>query len=219
MKKLILILSILTSSYSTYAEEGVYLKGTMGMNHINNGKYENGVNTGKLKLKRYFPVVGLGVGYQFDNNLRIETMIDYYFLFSQTETKNINDIQFKLNLDTKISDLVFNIYKSFPINEYTSVFAGGGIGIASIQDEGTGYFIDEGMVGIIEPSYSRHVYRFTHRISTGVEFKIKKSIYAEISYNYLMLGKNKPQKIDGINGVPKRQFNIHNLTLGLRFLL
>lgn len=95
MKKLILILSILTASYSVYADEGLYLKGSMGLNHINKSHHKDSLYTGDLKLKRFFPVIGLGVGYEFANNFRVETMIDYYFLFSQGERSKIDKSDLK----------------------------------------------------------------------------------------------------------------------------
>ena len=77
MKKLILILSILTAAYSSHAEEGIYLKGSMGLNHINKSHHKDNIYMGELKLKRFFPVLGLGIGYEFANNFRVETMVDY----------------------------------------------------------------------------------------------------------------------------------------------
>jgi len=140
----IIMLASIASITTTRAEEGAYVKLAAGLNHINKSYHKDSLYNGELKLKRFFPVVGLGAGYEFDNDFRIETMIDYYFLFSQRETSNVHneDIKFHLNLDTKISDLVVNIYKGFKVNDKLVYFVGVGGGVSSIQDEGTGYVFD-----------------------------------------------------------------------------
>lgn len=224
MKKILLILGLLvTTSLNSiaYAEEGVYLKLATGLNHINKSYYKDSLYSGEMKLKRFFPVVGLGVGYEFADHLRVETMIDYYFLFSQRENSKLlnSDAKFSLNLDTKISDLVVNIYKGHRINDKMVHFVGIGAGIASIQDEGTGLMHANGMHSVLAPTYGKHVYRLTYRFMCGTSYEIHKGINFELSYNYLMLGQNKPQKIDGVDNIRKRQFNVHNTTLGLRFVL
>lgn len=217
MKKLILILTMIISS--ARAEEGMYFKLAAGLNHINKTYHRDSLYNGDLKLKRYFPVLGLGAGYEFNNHFRIETMVDYYFLFSQMERTKMGNMNFNLNLDTKISDWVINLYKGFPINERLVFFLGTGIGVSSIQDEGTGYVNYNGIDKVLAPTYGQHVYRLTHRFSTGIEYLLHKNIYGEFSYNYLMLGHNKPKKIEGVDNILKREFKVHNLTLGLRFML
>ena len=217
----ILMLTSITASPSARAEEGMYLKLAEGLNHINKSYHKDSLYSGELKLKRFFPVVGFGVGYEFDNNLRIETMIDYYFLFSQRETSKLhnNDIKFHLNLDTKISDLVVNIHKGYRINDKLVHFVGVGAGISSIQDEGTGFMHSDGVQTVLAPAYGQHVYRPTYRFIIGTQYEFHKGINFELSYNYIMLGKNKPQKVEGVDNIRKRQFNVHNTTLGVRFLL
>jgi len=217
----ILILTSIASTLSARAEEGMYLKLAAGLNHINKSYHKDSLYSGELKLKRFFPVVGLGVGYEFEDNLRIETMIDYYFLFSQRETSKLHndDVKFHLNLDTKISDLVVNIYKGYKINDKLVHYIGIGGGISSIQDEGTGFMQQDGLHTVLAPAYGKHVYRPTYRFMLGTSYELHKGIKFELSYNYLMLGQNKPQKIEGVDNIRKRQFNVHNTTLGIRFSL
>lgn len=217
----ILMFASIASMPSARAEEGIYIKLAAGLNHINKSYHKDSLYSGELKLKRFFPVVGLGVGYEFNNNIRIETMIDYYFLFSQRETSKLqnSDTKFHLNLDTKISDLVVNVYKDYRINDQLSHFIGIGAGVASIQDEGTGFMYDNGLYTVLAPAYGQHVYRPTYRFMVGTSYELDKSIKCELSYNYLMLGHNKPKKIEGVDNILKREFKVHNLTLGLRFML
>lgn len=217
----ILMLTGLVSMPLARAEEGIYVKLAAGLNHINKSYHKDSLYSGELKLKRFFPVVGLGVGYEFEDNLRIETMIDYYFLFSQRETSKLHnrDTKFHLNLDTKISDLVVNVYKDHRINDKLVHFIGIGAGVASIQDEGTGFMHDNGLHTVLAPAYGKHVYCPTYRFMVGTSYELHKGIKCELSYNYLMLGTNKPQMIEGVDNIRKRMFNVHNTTLGIRFLL
>ena len=217
----ILILTSITSIPSARAEEGLYLKLAAGLNHINKSYHKDSLYSGELKLKRFFPVVGLGVGYEFEDNLRIETMIDYYFLFSQRERSkhHVHNADFHLNLDTKISDLVVNVYKGYRTNDILLHFVGIGAGISSIQDEGTGFMQQDGLHTVLAPAYGKHVYRPTYRFMVGTSYELHKGIKCELSYNYLILGKNKPQKVEGVDNILKRSFNVHNTTLGIRFSL
>jgi opacity protein-like surface antigen len=217
----ILILTSITSIPSARAEEGLYLKLAAGLNHINKSYHKDSLYSGELKLKRFFPVIGLGVGYEFEDNLRIETMIDYYFLFSQRERSkhHVHNADFHLNLDTKISDLVVNVYKGYRTNDKLLHFVGIGAGISSIQNEGTGFMQQDGLHTVLAPAYGKHVYRPTYRFMVGTSYELNKGIKCELSYNYLMLGKNKPQKVEEVDNILKRNFNVHNTTLGIRFSL
>lgn len=214
---LIASLYIVFKSTNCKAEEGVYVKLAAGVNHIHDHKIIQDEYIGKLKLKRFFPVIGVGAGYDFGDGLRIESLFDYYFLFTQQENGKLNDTSFKLNLDTQISDWVVNIYQAYPLNERSNVFVGMGCGIASIKDEGTGIAKEDGIITVLVPSYGKHVYRFAHRFIGGLEYQLQDNFIAELSYNYLHLGKNKPQFINGSDGITPRQFRVHNITLGLRF--
>lgn len=219
MKKIITaVLLILTMNVQ--AEEGPYFKFSAGVNQSRANKVTQGEYVGKLKLRKFFPVVGIGGGYDFGNGLRIESIFDYYFQFTHQENGEFRDIKFNLNLDTQISDLVVNLYQTFPIYKNANVFVGFGCGVSSIKDEGTGIAKDKhGEVTVLVPSYGSHVYRFTHRFIGGMEWELHKDMKCELSYNYLNLGKNKPQLVNGIPSITPRQFIVHNVTLGLRYKL
>ena len=77
----------------------------------------------------------------------------------------------------------------------------------------------EGLHTVLAPAYGKHVYRPTYRFMVGTSYELHKGIKCELSYNYLMLGKNKPQKVEGVDNILKRSFNVHNTTLGIRFSL
>lgn len=222
MKKYILLFIMLASfafmlvqANKVYANEGVYLKTSIGLNYIPKQKIKDNQLVGKLTLKQKFPVIGLGIGYELEDLWRIEMMLDYYFLFTQTEKSMIENENYNININTKISDLMINVYKGFELTNKTSVFLGGGVGVSSIQDDATGYVkYDDNTYQVLEPSKGRHVYRYAYKFTLGFDYKLRDGITSELSYNFYNLGKNKPQA-----NIINHSFNNHNLTLGIRFSL
>lgn len=215
MKKyLITLLSCLMClTTKVYAHEGVYLKTSIGLNYIPKQNIKDNQLVGNLTLKQKFPVIGLGIGYQTEDLWRVEMALDYYFLFTQTEKSMIDDLNYNVNINTKISDLMINIYKGFELSDKTSVFFGGGVGVSSIQDDATGYFkFDDESYQVLEPTKGKHVYRYAYKLTCGIDYKLKESITGEISYNFYKLGKNKSHL-----NIIQHSFNNHNLTLGVRF--
>jgi len=195
-----------------------YIKKSMGMNHIQKQTINDNQLQGSLKLKQPFPVIGIGVGYEFDNNIRIETIFDYYFLFHQAEKSRLDDEVYNVNLSTKISDLMVNITKGVQLSDKASLFIGGGIGISSIVDEATGYKQDlDSAYDILQPAQGKHVYRFAYKFTTGLDYKLRNGIISELSYNFYNLGRNKQSQYESMGSIQSRKFLIHNLTLGLRF--
>lgn len=211
---------LIFKSYEAAAADNWYLKGTMGMNHIPKQKIKDNQLEGNLKLKKQFPVIGIGAGYEFDNDIRIETMFDYYFLFTQLERSRIHDETFNISINTKISDLMVNVIKSFPVEQNTKIYLGAGTGVSSIEDEATGYSKDEdNNCYILEPITGKNIYRFAYKLTAGIEYQLHDGIKGELSYNYYNLGKSKSTMNDGVDSIQRRKFLIHNLTLGLRFEL
>lgn len=224
MKKYILLLTItiltsfvfiLVQANKVYANEGVYLKTSIGLNYIPKQNIKDNQLVGDLTLKQKFPVIGLGIGYELEDLWRIEMMLDYYFLFTQTEKSMIDNENYNININTKISDLMINIYKGIELTDKTNMFFGGGVGVSSIQDDATGYVkYDDNTYQVLEPSKGKHVYRYAYKLTVGVDYSLRDDITGEISYNYYNLGKNKSQA-----NIIKHSFNNHNLTLGIRFSL
>ena len=207
---------MIISSKNARAEP--YIKTSIGMNHIQKQITNDNKLQSSLKLKQPFPVIGFGVGYEFDNNFRIETIFDYYFLFHQAEKSRSGDEVYNINLSTKISDLMVNMTKGVKLSDKASLFVGGGVGISSIIDEATGYKQDsDNAYEILQPAEGKHVYRFAYKFTTGIDYELRNGVTSELSYNFYNLGKNKPCKINDVDSMHKRRFVIHNLTLGLRF--
>jgi opacity protein-like surface antigen len=215
MKRYILSIILIISSVAN--ADNLYLKNTVGLNYIPTSQVQNNMLGGSLKLKESFPVVGFGIGYEFDNLLRIETVFDYYFLFTQLERTQQEDEIYNISLNTKISDVMINVIQGIQISDRAKCFIGGGVGVASIQDEGTGYVQILDTIEILQPTYGKHVYRLAYKFTSGLDYKIRDGVTGEIAYNFYDLGKNKPKQIEDMDNMQKRRFLIHNITLGLRF--
>ena len=217
MKKYLLMIILMINGVAN-ADNNAYLKASIGMNHIPKQKIKDNRLEGSLKLRQSFPVIGIGIGYEFDDLLRIETVFDYYFLFTQLEKSRIDTHTFNINLNTKISDLMVNVIKEVKLSNKSNIFIGGGVGVSSIQDEATGYsHAQNSEYEILQPVHGKHVYRFAYKITTGIDYQLREGVKGEIAYNFYNLGKNKSIKIDNIDNIKNRRFLIHNLTLGLRF--
>ena len=221
MKKYILTLAGVALVSTATAEGGFYLKGGVGLNNIKTTKFSNHDFEGKVKLSDSFPLIEAGIGYKFDNGIRIESVIDYYFLFRTSEiSTNPNCDIFKISTKTKADSLMFNIYKDIvTIGKFTP-FIGGGIGIGHLKESAGGYAISQ-EDNVIYPleRVSKKRNQFAYKLTIGSDIKFSDTITGEISYNYFNLGSNKRKIIGGIQNIGNRIYEIHNITLGMRFAI
>lgn len=217
--KILGIIVVLMFNFTAYAGN-FYLKSTLGLNHISKNKFQNNIITSEIKLKSPFPVIGLGIGYNFDTLIRVETVFDYYFLVTQLEKSRVSNNKFDIVLEAKISDLMLNIIKEKKLSETTNIFIGGGIGISFIKDNARGYGDCQDIeYQLLQKVHGKNIYRFAYKVTTGIDYQLQKGIRGEIAYNFYNLGKNNPWESDNISNPSKRKFLIHNITMGLRFLL
>lgn len=218
MKKYILVFATISLVSTATAENGFYLKGGVGLNNIKTTKFSNHDFEGKVKLSDSFPLIEAGIGYKFDNGIRIEKIIDYYFLFRTSEiSKNLNQDIFKISTKTKADSLMFNIYKDIvTIGKFTP-FVGGGIGIAYLKESASGYAISQDdNVNYPLEVISKKRYHFAYKLTVGSDINLSDTITGEISYNYFNLGNNKRKIIGGIRNIGNRSYEVHNITLGLK---
>lgn len=222
MKKHILVLLMTLGLVSTAtAQSGFYLKGGVGLNNIKTIKFSNHDFEGKVKLSDNFPLIEAGIGYKSNNGIRIESVIDYYFLFRTSEiSTNPNCDVFKISAKTKADSLMFNIYKDIVTIGNFTPFIGGGIGVAHLEESASGYAISQDD-NVIYPlaSISKKRYQFAYKLTIGSDIKLSDNITGEISYNYFNLGSNKRKIIGGISNIGNRTYEIHNITLGMRFAI
>jgi opacity protein-like surface antigen len=221
MKKQILLLFLTFVPSIALPENTFYLKGGIGLNNIKTIKFSNHDFEGKVKLSDSFPLIECGIGYKFDNGIRLEAVFDYYFLFRTTEiSTNPNYDIFKISTKSKADSLMFNVYKDIvTIGKFTP-FVGGGIGVAHLKECATGYAVSP-EDNVIYPlaTISKKRVQFAYKLTVGTDIKLSNKITGEISYNYFNLGSNKRKIIGGIQNIGNRTYEIHNLTLGMRFAI
>lgn len=212
-----LILLLPTISFA----DNFYLKGGVGLNNIKTAKFSNHDFEGKVKLSDSFPLIEVGVGYKFDTGIRIESIIDYYFLFRTSEiSTNIIKDTFKISGKTKADSLMFNLYKDITTIRNFTPFIGGGIGIAHLKESASGVYtskIDGTINDINKITKKRN--QFAYKLSVGIDAKLSDTVTGEAAYNYFNFGSIKRKIIGGVQNVGNRTYEIHNITLGLRFAL
>lgn len=217
-KKLIILLSTVlpTLSYGN-----LYFKGGVGFNKINDVNFANHDFVGKIKPANTFPLIETGIGYNFLDLIRVEAVIDYYFLFrSKENSTNKNKDNFVINTKTKANALMFNIYKNILTIDRFTPFLGGGVGIVNIKESACGYAIsnfDKTHYEINNRTKKRNT--FTYKLTVGTDIKISDEITVEVNYNYFNLGGNKIKSIGGIDNIGSRKYEVHNITFGMRINL
>jgi opacity protein-like surface antigen len=201
---------------------GFYLKGGVGLNNIKTTKFSNHDFEGRVKLSDSFPLIEAGIGYKFDNGIRLESVIDYYFLFRTLETSmDENTDIYKILGKTKADSLMFNIYKDIVTIGNFTPFIGGGIGVACLKESANGFVIsqEDGISVPLDKTVSKKRKTFAYKLTLGTDIKLSDTITGEISYNYFNLGNNKRKIIGGIANIGNRTYEVHNITLGMRFAL
>lgn len=206
--------------HATNKLSGFYLKAGTGVNKISPIKIENSDFKGRIKLANNFPLMELGLGYRLTDTIRTELVFDYYFLFHSNETSRDQDNNiYKIAYKTKINTLMVNAYKDIITIDKFTPFIGGGIGLNTLKDKATGNAISADGENTISlnPSHSKQVHRFVYKLTAGVDVKLCDNVNAELSYNYFNLGRNRPRVIEGVDNIVRRSYQVHNLTLGVRY--
>jgi opacity protein-like surface antigen len=220
MKNPVLLLFFIFLPSMVLAQNGAYLKGGIGFNHINSTEFTTRDFEGKVKLSDSFPLIEVGIGYKFDNLIRVETVIDYYFLFRTLETStNLENDIFKISAKTKANNLMFNIYKDILSIGKLTPFVGGGIGITFLKESATGHvlLLEDNLYYPLNPIKSKKRKQFAYKLTLGTDIKFSDTIIGEVCYNYFNLGNNKKKIISGVYNIGRRTYEIHNITIGMRF--
>ncbi len=217
-----LTLITLLSIGKAYAEGGFYFKGGVGLSHVAEVKFSNTEFQGKNKLAGSFPLIEAGIGYQIDKTLRVDLLIDYYFLFRSNETStNHNSDLYKIESKTKADTLMLNLYKDIGLYGRFTPFVGGGIGIAHLQESASGFAVssEDNIHYALDAKSKKTFKHFAYKLTIGTDIKINDITKAEVSYNYFNLGNNETKMLGGLRKLGNRSYAIHNITLGMRINL
>lgn len=204
----------------TKEERNFYLKAGVGLNQIDKIKFSNHHFEGKVKLADRFPLVELGIGYHFNESIRADLILDYYFLFRANENSiNPNNDSYNITSKTKANALMVNIYKDIiTIGNFTP-FIGAGVGVATLKESANGYAVssEDNAHYSLDSISGKTVNRVAYKLTFGADVGLSDNVTAEMSYNYFNLGNNKSKIVGGIHNIGNRNYGIHNITLGLRF--
>ena len=210
------LLSLTLLSNQTFADN-LYLKGIVGLNTINPLHISDGELRGKSKLIQTFPLVELGIGCRVNERIRSEIVFDYYFLFNNRETSYDAHTSYDLSSKTKINALFLNAYLDVLKFNKVSLFLGGGIGASFQKEKVSGYAVNNDIHHPLAEVISNQANKFAYKLTVGLDFKLSDSVNMEVSYNYFDLGHNRP-KIGAAN-IRSRNYQIHNIAIGLRYSL
>jgi opacity protein-like surface antigen len=199
-----------------------YIKGGVGLNHINTAKFSNHAFEGEIKLANSFPLLELGIGYKVNESIRTELLFDYYFLFRTNElSTSTNNNVYRISSKTKANAITLNAYKDITNIGIFTPFVGGGVGIATLNESANGYavFQEYNEHCDLDGINGKKLNRFTYKLTAGTDIRLSNNITGEISYNYFNLGNNKTKTVGGIANIGNRTYEIQNITLGMRFAL
>ena len=215
--------SLLMSSTLTLADNNsFYIKGGLGLNHINSTTFASRDFEGKINLKNSFPVVESAIGYNITDSIKVELAFDYYFLFhTQEKSTNANNDIFLIQGKNKVDTLMINMYKDIATFGNVTPFFGGGIGTAFINIKNNGYGIptDEPETKIALESLKSKHQKFVCKLTTGLDFKVSDSSNVEISYNYFNFGKHIAKLSSNASSKGGNGYGVHNIMLGWRVKL
>lgn len=199
-----------------------YIKVGGGVNKVSPHNFNNQELNSKTKAARHYPLFKFGIGYQYSDTIRTELVLNHHFMFNTYEnSRDMDNDLYKITHKVKIDTLMLNTYKDLmTIGNYTP-FIGGGIGISNIKQKSVGNIIStaNGKSYGLEPVSTIKTNRFNFKLSAGVDMKLSDNVKAELTYNFFDLGYNKPNKINNIDTIIKRNYKVHNITASIRYSL
>jgi opacity protein-like surface antigen len=224
---------------------GWYLRGDIGMTNQRVGGLDNVLFAGTAGLviqdKNFESgmLVGLGIGYQYNNWLRFDLTGEYRgevgFHGFDTWVDAAGDPRFN-NYTAKKSEwlALANVY--FDLGTWYGVtpFIGAGagmarVGIHSMRDAGIAYAVPGDVsTGFPTMAYgnSHSQWNFAWAIHAGFAFQVSPALTLELAYRYLDMGEGRSGDMiafDGTNLVNNpmifRDLTSHDVKLGIRWLM
>jgi opacity protein-like surface antigen len=223
---------------------GWYLRGDIGMTNQRMGTLDNVLFAGTPNLViqdtnfESGMLVGVGVGYQYNNWLRFDITGEYRgetgFHGFDTWTDANGDPRFN-NYTAKKSEWLgmANVYFDLGTWRGVTPFVGGGVGMArvtmhSFRDAGIAY----GTPGDPASAFPTMAYagsasrwNFAWAVHAGLAYKVTPSLTLELAYRYLDMGDGETGDIiafDGTNTVVNpmmfRNLTSHDVKLGMRWM-
>ncbi len=210
-KKIIIGISLLLFSTSVLATSDYYLIKSVSAPCKTS-------QTKKATIGKY-PVVSIGAGYRFADHFAVELTVDHPFIVKYSLSEDSFEFTSKKNnlikisrgkgFNTKITNLGLSLVSNYPINDKFSIFANGGIGSTFFKTKVTPFITQNKFTLKHSSTYTKNYNSFSYKIGGGASFNLANHLTANISYNYVDLGKNK------IPSLPKR-YDFHLASIGIK---
>jgi len=226
MKKLKRIIPTIILTLTPFAaladNSGVYFKGMLGMNKLDNIK-----NFNDLKQKSNFSPelsLGAGAGFNFDDTLRAEVTFSY----TKVQFYNNNKIStfYDTSLNTKktvINTTMLSVYKDFfDVAENVSAFVGVGAGVSQINETVHWKILlpdqknSRNIKTLTGATYRKTAYSFTHSLIAGLNFKVSPQLNVEVAYNFKNYGLTKPKTVGKVY-LDEKHYVGHSIYTGIRY--
>nr|WP_253308353.1 outer membrane protein [Rickettsia endosymbiont of Ceutorhynchus assimilis] len=225
MKKLLLIAAAsatILSSTLSFADgmddNQWYLKANAGA--IIFDKAKDGSTGVKMKSNTAF-TGSIGAGYYIMENVRTDLTLGTIASGQLKKTATVTtgryngstaSVKHKLN---NFANLLLNGYVDFVDVSMFKLFAGAGIGVASLQDK-----ITWTVNNVTASTSSKKTYNFAWQASLGASAEVADGIKAELVYSYLDNGKTKSKNVQFENTTfqtGSTRYKGNSLTAGIRF--
>ena len=224
LKNKLLIIAIILTPFSVFAEHTPYFKGFLGINKFNQIRNFNNFK----QSSNFSPEIGIGggAGFTFDDSFRGEVIVSYTKVMFHNHCKlsSFYDVHLN-NKKITINSTMLNVYKDFvDLTENVKFFAGVGIGISQINETITWKtFSPNSRNNRIITTYKgvanrKTTYNFTHSIIAGIDFKVSPRLNLEVAYSFKNHGKTKSQMLQRVYLDEKLYIN-HSIYTGIRYNL
>ena len=219
MKKLLLTAAAATliATSSAYAAEDMfYVRANAGMAKISNVKGYDAVldkmenNIVILKLKKRSALKGnnvgyfsIGAGYNLTDAIRIDATLDHFL--SPTLTAKKTAEAGKIKIKGKITSFLLNGYFDLVKMDEFRLFAGAGVGIASVKYNLDVSATDTEAAGSLKQQSQTNL---TTALHLGAGYEVMQNVTAELMYTYRDFGVSK------LKATPLKA---HVVTAGIRY--
>ncbi len=207
MKKIlpiVVVVSLLSSSAGFAAESDFYVKADAGLSKFGD------IESAKSRKNVVF---GLGAGYNYMDNVRLDLIFDHYVnpKFKSGDVK----------ITGEINTLMLNAFVDLFDISIAKVFVGSGVGLGQIKAKISSHTIpviepdvDDGQqqpADVIKNSIAKLRYKVAYSAYFGSSVEFAPGVTAETIYSYRIMGKT--SKIQN----SLFEFRGHNLRVGIRF--
>ncbi|GAB4168742.1 MAG: porin family protein [Rickettsiaceae bacterium] len=230
MKKILLTTAaaaVLATSSAHAAEGNFFVKANAGWSKLDNAKQIVNYNGSKFTMKgkaKNDAFVGIGVGYNVMDNVRVDLTFDHFFnpthkLKKSNSTIATTTLATTSKLKHEVNTLLLNGYVDLFDISVAKVFAGAGVGVARISSK-TSYTLTNTTLTSFTKISSQSKQKqtgFSYAAYLGAAAEVAPGVHGELTYSFRDFGKTEKYNNNlgvQVNGVSLRS---HNVAAGVRF--